>query len=520
MALTILKYFDNIRFLRLAYILTCTVMLKFAVPAQAQINQYSNTTSGAISNAATPCNNALIRNFTVSSTFTVQDANIGVVAAHPYRGDMLMALTSPAGTQVVFNNATGGAADNYNVLADDEAAAALSTHSANDTAASSASAPPYQRNFRPSNVLTAFDGQNAQGTWQLLICDNFAADDGTFYRADLYLTQASRAPGTPPTLSCPAGQTSLDWDVISWTAGATSGNYSITNIGTTNIEISNPGTWLSNATFGGQSPLRQNVVTGGFSPAQFSLFQLVDFASQVQNASTTITLATAVPALQFRIFDVDFFGGQFADRVTIMGSYGGSPVVPTLTNGVANYISGNSAIGDAISGDSSAEGNIVVTFTSPVDSITISYGNHSTAPADPGQQAIALHDLIFCNPQALINITKSVELISDPMNGTTNPKAIPGAMLRYCLLISNAGSAAGTNILINDALPAAMTYLPGSIRSGSSCVSAATAEDEDASGPDESDPAGAAQSGGLLTAGTPTLAAGSSLAVIFDMQVQ
>src|SRR3546814_9069735 len=38
--------------------------------------------------------------------------------------------------------------------------------------------------------------------------------------------------------------------------------------------------FLSNATYGGQSPTRQNVVTGALAPAQYSIFQLVDFTSQ------------------------------------------------------------------------------------------------------------------------------------------------------------------------------------------------------------------------------------------------
>src|SRR3546814_8467123 len=40
------------------------------------------------------------------------------------------------------------------------------------------------------------------------------------------------------------------------------------------------GSFLSNATYGGQSPTRQNVVTGALAPAQYSIFQLVDFTSQ------------------------------------------------------------------------------------------------------------------------------------------------------------------------------------------------------------------------------------------------
>jgi uncharacterized repeat protein (TIGR01451 family) len=490
-----------------------------AYPLQAQTQQFSNTTAGTISNSATPCNAALIRNFTVSSSFTVQDVNIGVVAAHAYREDMVMALVSPAGTSVTFNSGTGGAALNFNVLLDDAAATPLTGHSANDTAASSASAPPYQRTFAPTSALSAFNGQSAQGTWQLLICDTFADDNGTFYRADLYLTKAARIPGTPPVLSCPVGQTSLDWDGISWTAGSTSNSYALANIGSTNITLTNPGTWQNSAIYGGQSPARQNGVTGGLSPAQFSLFLFTDFANQAQTASTTITLPVAVPGAQFRIFDVDFFAGQFADKVTVTGSFGGTAVTPTITNGATNSTAGNSAIGDAISGDTSGEGNIVVTFSSPVDTILITYGNHSTAPANPGVQAIALHDILFCNPQALVTLAKSSSIIQDPVNNALNPKAIPGAIVRYCLLASNAGSAGATATQIKDILPAALVYQPGSMRSGTSCVAAATIEDDNAIGTDENDPIGANISANMITANVNSLTAGSSIAIVFEMLV-
>jgi hypothetical protein len=54
---------------------------------------------------------------------------------------------------------------------------------------------------------------------------------------------------------------------------------------------------------------------------------------------------------------------------------------------------------------------------------------------------------------ASLSITKSSAVISDPINGTTNPKAIPGAVIEYTLTISNAASAAtATDIAVSDSL--------------------------------------------------------------------
>ena len=54
---------------------------------------------------------------------------------------------------------------------------------------------------------------------------------------------------------------------------------------------------------------------------------------------------------------------------------------------------------------------------------------------------------------------KSSTIISDPLNGTTNPKFIPGATVQYCIAVSNAsGSATATNIGVSDSIPATLTY--------------------------------------------------------------
>ena len=109
--------------------------------------------------------------------------------------------------------------------------------------------------------------------------------------------------------------------------------------------------------------------------------------------------------------------------------------------------------------------------------------------------------------------------VSDPVNGTTNPKAIPGATMRYCLLVTNGGSATATAIYVADPLPATTSFVPGSLRSGTSCAGATTVEDDNATGADESDPFGAAIAGTTVSASTATLGPGSAFATVFDVTV-
>ena len=617
---------------------------------------YVNGTDGTINNTTT-CTAPLVRNFTVGTSYTVANVDIGVFATHTYRGDLRMTLQAPDGArvQIVTGDPNGISGDNFNVRLDDSAAQTVNTDSA--TAAHSTTAPPpFANTFAPNNPLSAFAGRNSQGTWRLEICDLYpSADNGLFQHAELYLTsapaaysdlsltkgvsnaapaagatityslqvtnsatatatatgvavtdllpagtayvshsgagtynpatgvwtvgnipagqtrtltiqatvtamasatvtnvaevtangvfdldstpangatteddydtasftvQGARVAGTPPTLSCPAGSSLFDWDMNAWTAGSLNNSYTLANIGSINFAIASTGNWVDNATFGGMSPTRSAAITGGLSPTQQSLHEYLDFNTQAETADTVITLPTAVPGAQFRIFDIDFNAGQFADRIVVTGSFQGTTVLPTLTNGISNYVVGNTAVGDTGSGNTTADGNVTVTFAQPVDTITISYGNASTAPANPGGQAMSVHDITLCNPVAVLGVTKVSTLISDPTNGTTNPRAIPGAVIEYCILAQNPGSGTATNVIGADTIPAALTFTPGSMLSGATCGAATTAEDDDAAGADESDPYGASVSGAVLTATAATLGPGAGFALKFRTTIK
>ena len=60
---------------------------------------------------------------------------------------------------------------------------------------------------------------------------------------------------------------------------------------------------------------------------------------------------------------------------------------------------------------------------------------------------------------AALTATKTSRVISDPFNGSTNPKMIPGAVVEYCIAVANAaGSATATGINVSDELPLETTY--------------------------------------------------------------
>tara|TARA_R110000772_G_scaffold132731_2_gene241224 strand:+ start:2734 stop:4812 length:2079 start_codon:yes stop_codon:yes gene_type:complete len=334
-----------------------------------------------------------------------------------------------------------------------------------------------------------------------------------------FTVQGTRTAGTAPNFNfiCPiANQTLFDWNAasVTWASGTFNNSYTVANIGTINFALSNTG-----GTWDDGSPEDNSNNYGGLATTEQSLYQNLQFDNRSQVATTILTLPTAVPSLQFTVFDIDFAANDFADKMTVTGSFNGAAVMPTLTNGVVNYVVGNVAIGDGGSNSNSANGNVVVTFSSPVDTITIEYGNASTAPANPDGQAISIHDINFCNPTTTLSVTKVSNVVSDPVNGGSNPKAIPGAVIQYCILISNAGSATASSISATDNIPNNVTYTAASIQSGNNCGSAATVEDDDATGADESDPFGVSISGTVLTATAAALGPAETFALTFQVTV-
>ena len=340
------------------------------------------------------------------------------------------------------------------------------------------------------------------------------------YATAVLTVGGARVAGTPPALSCPNQSILFDWDIVNWTAGSTNNSFALGTLGQIGFSLTNDGLWVDNVAFGGQSPSRQNAFTGGIVPGQFSLGLVTDQSSQAGQAVTTITLPDIMRGAQFTIFDVDSNPGQFADLVTVEGRYKGATVIPTLTNGIANYVIGNSAYGDGASDNPSANGNVVVTFSSPIDTIVIRYGNHSAAPVDPGLQGIALHDVTFCRPTTTLVTSKASRILTDNVADVSNEYALPGARIEYCLVVSNTGDSPATEIRMNDVMPARMAYVAGTIRSGSTCAGASGSEDDDNAGPDETDPYGASFDGSRILGTKARLEPGESFALILDATIR
>jgi uncharacterized repeat protein (TIGR01451 family) len=127
---------------------------------------------------------------------------------------------------------------------------------------------------------------------------------------------------------------------------------------------------------------------------------------------------------------------------------------------------------------------------------------------------------------ATITVTKTATVISDPFNLTTNPKAIPGATIEYCIQVANTGGASATSVQVTDAMPANTTFVAGSLFAGGTvtggvCNADGTAEDDNNTGADETDPNGANFDTGTttVTATIPSVAASATTTARFRVTI-
>lgn len=65
-----------------------------------------------------------------------------------------------------------------------------------------------------------------------------------------------------------------------------------------------------------------------------------------------------------------------------------------------------------------------------------------------------------------ILISKTSAVISDPINGSTDPKAIPGAEVEYTITLTNSGGEDATDVLVTDVISPDVTLLLGQYAGG------------------------------------------------------
>ncbi len=232
-----------------------------------------------------------------------------------------------------------------------------------------------------------------------------------------------------------AGSCEITVNVTGYTAGSYTNT--ITQVTTTNVGNSGP----ASATLVVMAP---PTVAKAFTPNAILM-------NETSLLTITLTNPNSLPVS----------GVAFTDTYPAGLVNTATPNASTSCGGVLTAAaSGNSLAlsGATIPANSSCSVNVQVTSATatPVGTpYTNNTGTVTTTNAGNGASASAQ---LTVNPLLpIINLVKQVSVLSDPVNNTSNPKAIPGAQMTYVIRITNTGPGtvdAGSIFLNDGPLPA------------------------------------------------------------------
>ena len=113
---------------------------------------------------------------------------------------------------------------------------------------------------------------------------------------------------------------------------------------------------------------------------------------------------------------------------------------------------------------------------------------------------------------AALSVLKSSYIVSDGVSGAgVTPKAIPGAVVRYCIAVTNgAGAQTATNISVSDVLPTNVTFVTGSTKVNGTVASGVCLADGTVGGSFAS---------GAVSGSLANITAASTLTLVFDATI-
>lgn len=299
------------------------------------------------------------------------------------------------------------------------------------------------------------------------------------------------------------------------------------------------------------SPAGNSVPGAGNGTAtSFVVDRLVDFTvAELSGNATTVTPGQANAVTAFRLANTGNAPQGFALTAT---NDNGSTVFTNLdtteVNNLRVFVDANDndvydpGVDLAITIDTLAADTDVVVFVVADVPVTVANGQfanvtltaraaqpgtngatleaETTGPEDPDAVDVVFGDDAGDNSEAsadqyavesaALTVAKVSAVVSDPVNGANDPRAIPLAVVEYALTVTNNGAVAATGLQLADPLPANTTFVAGgyaggtdvSITVGAGAPAYCVAE---AGGDSNSD--GCAIVAGQLVVGAPALAA-------------
>jgi uncharacterized repeat protein (TIGR01451 family) len=224
----------------------------------------------------------------------------------------------------------------------------------------------------------------------------------------------------------------------------------------------------TNSTASSTTPLPNNVVTTNYS---FGALQFGDAVNCIftNTPRPHIRLLKALGGTG-RYYAADQFTPRIRNGATLVASAtstGTGAIITGGDTGMTQLVGGTAYTLDEIAGTGTDLSNYTVAMA-----CTNSNTSSTTAltTAAPGTITPQIGDVITCTitntrrpSNANLIISKSVQVISDPQNGTVNPKMIPGALVRYSLTVTNSGNLPvdASTVQVLDALPSDFLYNSG-----------------------------------------------------------
>jgi len=224
----------------------------------------------------------------------------------------------------------------------------------------------------------------------------------------------------------------------------------------------------TNSNAGSPTVLPNNVATTSYVLGSIAYGDAI-MCTFVNTPQPRVSLSKALSGN--RVFNTDQFTVQIRNGATVVASAtttGTGATVSTGTTGVRQVTAATAYTLTEI-----AAGSTNTLLYGGALSCTNAYGvSGTTLPTTVGGTLTPTWgDNITCtltntpNPtKAILGMTKAWVVVSDPQNGTTNPKAIPGALVLYSITVTNSGPGtvdAGTIIIVDPLPTQVMAYVAG-----------------------------------------------------------
>jgi subtilisin-like proprotein convertase family protein len=360
--------------------------------------------------------------FAITDIGLVADVNVKIRLNHTFDGDLAISLISPDGTTVPLSTRRGSSGDDFGIGAND----CSGTPTIFDDAAIpliSGGSAPFSGSFKPESPLSAFNGQNTNGTWILRIEDLGEGDSGTLGCATLEISRnlfnCCGVPGTPIVSS--GGAATITAESVSPGNNAPDPEETVT----ANFPLINNGTGPTTnlvatmQTSGGIRPVTPTANYGAVAETGTPVSRPFTFvASGACGSIVTVTL---------QLQDGPVALGTATYTFTL-GTIPGSPVNFTFSNTTTITIPASGTGTTTGAPATPYPSNIIVTGApTTIDKVTVSLNNFNhTFPDDvdvllvspTGRKLIIFSDSGSLTVATNLNITLDDAAASQPPDGT------------------------------------------------------------------------------------------------------